>query len=214
MHVRADTVITAALCLSLAAGCDRNASAPAPPSADPPPASQPANGPVAPPDERWKPSTDPRVATFLGLDAPKPVTWIEHPPTFRMRKAQYTVPGREGRNAAEVVVYYFGATGGGTVEANIERWRQQFQPDADGLFPEPFIDTFEADGMPVTLVELAGNRKEMGAGWYTADQLFLSAIVETPFGLVFIRFAGDAATVDANRDDFVAMLQGLRKADE
>jgi hypothetical protein len=210
--------LSAGLCLALAAGCDRNVprDEPAtvePPPPPPPPATQPIEATAPPADEGWKPSSDPKVARFLGLEAPKPVTWIEHPPPFSMRKAQYTVPGRDGSNAADVIVYYFGAGGGGTVEDNIERWRQQFEPDDDGLFPEPFIDRFEADGMPVTLVELGGSWMKMGARWYTADQLFISAIVETSFGLVFIRFAGDTATIEANRGDFLAMLEGLRKAE-
>ncbi len=72
-------------------------------------------------------------------------------------------------------------------------------------------ETFEVDGMPVTVVELAGSWMKMGAAWYTPDQLFLSAIVESPVGNIFIRFAGETATVEANRDDFRRMIDGLRK---
>ena len=200
--MRAATIMTAALLATSGCGSD---APPGPPPAAPPQALQ-ASAP-----EPWTPSPDPKEARFLGLAAPKPATWIEHPPSVKMRKAQYTVPARDGHDAAHVVVYHLGPGGGGTVEANIERWRHQFEPDADGLFPEPLVETFEADGMPVTLVELAGNWMKMGAGWYTADQVFLAAIVEAPIGPVFVRFAGDAATVDANRDDFVTMMRGLRQ---
>ena len=67
--------------------------------------------------------------------------------------------------------------------------------------------------MPVTMVELAGAWMKMGAAWYTPDQLFLTAIVESPVGMVFIRFAGDAVTVEANRDDFRRMIDGLHKVE-
>ena len=154
---------------------------------------------------------DPGTARFLGLTAPKPVTWIEHPPSSSMRAANYTVPGRDGHEAAQIVVFYFGPTQGGTIEDNISRWRMQFQVTDSGDVPEPKIDRFEVDSMPVTLVELTGEWMEMGTVSFTPDQVFLSAIVEAPVGKVFIRFTGPTATVEANREDFTAMLRGLRR---
>ena len=40
---------------------------------------------------------DPKSASFVGLTAPKPVTWIEPPPTGSMRAAHYTVRSEKGR---------------------------------------------------------------------------------------------------------------------
>ena len=154
---------------------------------------------------------DPKTASFLGLTAPKPVTWIEHPPTSSMRAANYTVPGRDGNEAAHIVVFYFGPTQGGTIDDNISRWRSQFQVDENGDLREPKVDRLEVDSMPVTLVELAGEWKEMGSVSFRPDQVFLMAIVEAPVGSVFIRFTGQTATVEANRDAFMEMILGLRK---
>ena len=155
---------------------------------------------------------DPKTANFVGLTGPKPVTWIEHPPTGSMRAANYTVPGRDGSEAGHIVVFYFGPTQGGTIEDNISRWRSQFQVIDSGDLPEPKIDRFDVDSMAVTLVELTGEWQEMGTVSFTLDQVFLMAIVEAPLGRVFIRFAGQTATVEANREDFMAMIQGLRRA--
>ena len=155
---------------------------------------------------------DPKTASFLGLTAPKPVTWIEHPPTGSMRAANYTVPGRDGNEAAHIVVFYFGPTQGGTIEDNLSRWRSQFQLDENGDLAEPKIDRFDVDSMAVTLVELAGAWQEMGTASFTPDQVFLMAIVEAPVGRVFIRFAGQTATVESNREDFMTMIRGLRRA--
>ena len=127
-----------------------------------------------------------------------------------MRLANFTVPGRDGTDAAHIVVFYFGADQGGTIDANIDRWQTQFEPDENNDLVEPIIETFEVNDMPVTLVELAGSWMKMGATWYTPDQLFLMAIVETPRGMLFIRFAGQTATVEQNRADFVRMLESLR----
>ncbi len=156
-------------------------------------------------------SKDPKEARFLGLVGPKPATWIEHPSTSKMRAANYTVPGRDGSNAAHIVVFSFAAGEGGTVKQNIARWQQQFKPDDKGKAIEPRLENLKADGMPVTLVELAGDWMKTGSDWYTPGQLFLAAVVETKSGNIVIRFAGDAATVEANRDAFVAMVRGLRK---
>ncbi len=153
---------------------------------------------------------DPKTASFLGLTAPKPVTWIEHPPTSSMRAANYTVPGRDGNEAAHIVVFYFGPTQGGMIEDNISRWRSQFQVTDSGDLPEPKVDRFEVDSMAVTLVELAGEWQEMGSVSFTPDQVFLSAIVEAPVGKIFIRFTGSTATVEANREEFLGMIRNLR----
>ncbi len=54
--------------------------------------------------------------------------WVVESPTSSMRKAQYRLPRAEGdAEDAECVVYYFGAQGGGGLEANIERWCSQFE---------------------------------------------------------------------------------------
>ncbi|MCZ6492498.1 MAG: hypothetical protein O6933_00290, partial [Planctomycetota bacterium] len=76
----------------------------------------------------WAPSDNPRTARFLGFVAPKQVTRIEHPPSITVRKANYTVPGRDGSEAAHVVVLYFGRDEGGTVDQNILRGQAQFKP--------------------------------------------------------------------------------------
>jgi hypothetical protein len=180
------------------------------------PAVVPAESPTTLPSQRparaeWKPSDDPKLAHFMGLVAPKPATWIEHPPSGLGRVANYTVPGRDGSEAAHVVVYYFGPRQGGDIESNIERWQYQFRSGPDGTPPDPIVENFEVDGMPVTLVELAGEWMKMGQSGYTKDQLFIAAIVESTEGSVFIRFAGQTATVEENRQAFRQMVDGLRR---
>ena len=68
------------------------------------------------------------------------------------------------------------------------------------------------DGMPVTLVELAGGYMGM-TQTATPGQLFLAAIVESPRGNVYIRFVGPEATVEADRAAFDTLINGLRKTE-
>ncbi len=159
-------------------------------------------------DTTWTPPTDPKQSHFLGLVADKPVTWIEHPATREMEATRFTVPGRGESNAAEIVVF---KNIGGTLEANIERWRGQFRPHDDGTPVNPDISNFTTTGgMEVTLVEILGDWQKMGAASYTNGQLFLMAVVDTGNGLLFIRFVGDEMTVGPNRDAFIQMVKSLR----
>jgi hypothetical protein len=176
-----------------------------------PPPGAPSTRPAAP---QWQPSADPTVAKFMGLVAPKPATWIEDPPSGGLgRVANYTIPDPDGGEAAHINVFYFGPRQGGDVQSNVERWRSQFRPGPDGAPPEPIVERLEAGGMTVTLVELAGAWMAMGQSGYAEDQLFIAAIVEITEGRVFVRFAGRSATVEANRQAFMQMVEGLRRAE-
>ncbi len=186
-------------------GCRNDHATDDPPTPPPPPATAAASTDAPP----GRPSRDLKTASFLGLRAPKPATWIEHPARAMGRVANYTVPGRDGGNAAHIVVSFFGPDGAGPKAANIDRWAQQFRT-SDGDPVEPIVKEIEVAEMAVTLVELAGQYRRTGAAWYTADQLLLGVIVEAPVGPVYIRFFGETATVERNRDAFMAMIRGLR----
>jgi hypothetical protein len=165
-----------------------------------PTATQPS-GQVEPPD-------DPKVATFMGLTAPKPATWIWHPPSRQFNIAEYAVPGQDGADQARVAVI----TAGGSLEQNVARWKTMFRT-ADQKPVEPKIEKFQADGMNVTVVEFGGEYRGMGAPTFTPDQLFIAGIVEAPAGQVVVRFVGPTATVEANRQAFIEMLHELRKVE-
>jgi gluconolactonase len=56
-----------------------------------------------------------------------PASWKSSKPTSRLRLAQFTIPAVGGdKEPAELVVYFFGGSGGG-VDANLQRWINQFQ---------------------------------------------------------------------------------------
>jgi gluconolactonase len=55
-----------------------------------------------------------------------PVSWKQQQPTSRLRAGQFQLPAVAGdKDAAELVVYFFGGAGGG-VDANLKRWIGQF----------------------------------------------------------------------------------------
>ena len=135
------------------------------------PATRPATQPIIPPPTSV-PEGDSKVATFLGLSGPKPATWLWQPPARQFSVAEYVVPGRDGADQARIAVFQ----AGGSLDANITRWKSQFRgPDGEPV--DPKLESLQADGMKVTIVEFAGEYRGMG-GSPAPDQLFLTAVVE------------------------------------
>jgi hypothetical protein len=133
-----------------------------------------------------------------------------------MRAATYVVPAAAGdKEDAECVVYFFGAGQGGSVEANVDRWKGQFT-QAGGKPAEATVRKTTIHGLTVTTIEAAGEYS--GAGGPMAAQKtvksgyrLLGAIVEGPGGNVFIKFTGPAKTVAAHREKFEQMLASFDK---
>ncbi len=121
-----------------------------------------------------------------------PASWQSRAPSSNMRLAEYAVAGAAGGDSAEVVVYFFGAGQGGSVDANIERWKGQFT-DAGGTHPEPTITRISDAAFPTTVVELRGTyARGIGMGDQAApkpDQVLLAGVVETPKGSLYIQDA-------------------------
>src|SRR5687768_3393859 len=82
----------------------------------------------------------------LGFDAPK--EWVTQPSSSTMRVAQYSVPRATGdAEDAELIVYYFGGSGG-SVEANLDRWLGQMeQPDGRASKAVAKTSSLEANGL-------------------------------------------------------------------
>jgi hypothetical protein len=149
----------------------------------------------------------------LGYHATVPRGWVARAPSSSSRVAQFVLSGSDSMNSAEVVVFFFGKTQGGNVEANLARWRDQFStPDGS---PVPERVTRDSSGtFPITIAEFRGTyRRGIGAG--VADsvrmgQALIAAIAETPRGTLFMQLFGAAARVAAERDVFVQFVKGLR----
>jgi hypothetical protein len=125
-----------------------------------------------------------------------------------MRLHTWTIPAPEGAEPAELTLIHFAEAAGNTTDANIRRWTGQFR--GDDLPPEPIVTHLTVSDMPVTLVELRGEYLGMGGGWHKADHAMLVAMVESGRGSIFIKMLGPAATVDASRASFMALVEGIR----
>src|SRR5438105_14491734 len=150
-----------------------------------------------------------------GLAFTAPSAWHARPPASSMRVAEFVVPKAQGDvEDAEVVVYYFGGSGG-TAEANIDRWIGQIQqPDGSPTRGSARRDTRTINGLKVSTVDVSGTyiaEVRPGASERVNKPGFRlrAAVVETPRGAYYIKMTGPARTVAAADRDFAALLASL-----
>lgn len=161
-------------------------------------------------------ATPPAAQTALKYAAPR--EWERQPAARSMRIDQYRLPRAPGdAEDGQLAVFYFGAAGGGGVEANLARWRGQFSTaDGQPIPDERFLrEKLEVNGLRVTFVDVAGS---YDAGMMMPGRSrrppqenyrMLAAIVETPQGPWFFKAVGPAATMASHREAFVAFLQTM-----
>ncbi len=91
-----------------------------------------------------------------GLTFEAPASWKSSPPTRQMRRAELKVEPIDGDDfPAELVVFVFPG-GVGSVQANIERWKNQFK-DKDGNPPKVETKKVKGKNVEVTRVETSGH---------------------------------------------------------
>lgn len=143
-----------------------------------------------------------------------PDGWTEKPSTSSMRAAQFQLPAPEGEEA-EVVVYYFGETGAGSVQANIDRWVSQFkQPDDKPSTSVAKIEEAQFAGQEANIVSVSG-RYVAGAmpgrqAVDKPDQSLVAAIVPSPRGPYYFRLIGSKAAVAAQEAPYRQALASLK----
>lgn len=153
-----------------------------------------------------------QTVQILDMNATLPDGWVAETPRSDMRKLQYRVTSGDADQPAELVVYYFGPGQGGSLEANVERWRSQFSRP-DGGEVETVIEEIDGVTMPATLVTIEGTyARGLGVGPQgepLPDRMLLAAVVQTPQGNLYPQLHGPAAVVSTARDGFVGLLRSL-----
>jgi len=132
-----------------------------------------------------------------------------------MRAATYAIAPAPGDKAGgECGVYFFGAGQGGSVEANLDRWKGQFR-GPDGKAAAAQVARRTANGLTVTTIDTSGEYSGMGgplgSGRAVSGYRLLGGIVEGRGGNVFVKFTGPARTVAANAQKFQQLLASFRQ---
>ena len=137
-----------------------------------------------------------------------PQAWeeVEPPPqSRRFRVAQFNVPpAKDSEGPAELVVYYFGGSGGG-VDANLERWIGQFE--AEGR--EAKAAQGESQAGPYVIVEVSGTYNKpvgppvLGKTERTENSQMLAVVLAVPDkGNYFLKLTGPKETVAKAAEGF------------
>jgi hypothetical protein len=146
-----------------------------------------------------------------------PAAWHPRPAASSMRVAEFVIPRTAGDpEDAELVVYYFGAQGGGGPQANIDRWIGQMQR-ADGGPAKDSARTGSRtiNGLTVSSVDVSGTyvaevRPGATEHFNKPDFRLMAAVVETPRGPYYVKLTGPARTVAAATAAYEAFLGSLR----
>ncbi len=156
-------------------------------------------------------SAQPQTVSLLDYTATVPQTWTSRPPASKMRLAEY-IAGPPG--GAEVVVYFFGPSQGGTVGANLERWKAQFSnPDGKPVIEK--VSHEKSGAFNITIAEYLGTyARGIGAGSSPQDALpnhmLIAVIAETPKGSVIFQMFGPTAATEAQRAAYLAFVRSMK----
>ena len=142
--------------------------------------------------------------------------WENVPPKSGMLEAEIKIP-KVGDDALDGRLTIMGA--GGTVEANVIRWQDQFTQPEGGKTEAKTEQKTVAD-QTVHLVDISGTYLDSPGGPFAGQEKIerknyrmLAAIIETEArGNYFVKFYGPKATVDKNAEAFQAMIESLKVA--
>jgi hypothetical protein len=162
--------------------------------------------------------TEPLAAESVsGLTWTPPSSWKAEG-ARPMRAASYTIAAAPGDSeGGECVVYYFGPGQGGGVDANIERWVQQFQaPDGGPAAKLAKRASKTVNGIAVTTLDLTGTylfKPFPMAPKATPKPGYrmLAAIAQGSDAPVFFKLTAPKKTADAAEADFWKMIEALKK---
>lgn len=150
-----------------------------------------------------------------GLNFKAPDEWVSEHPASSMRLAQYRLPRAEGdAEDGSLVLFYFGGQGG-SVQANLDRWIGQMdQPDGSSSRDRAKTDRLTVNGLPVTVLEVAGTYKAEVAPMSSErvnkpNFRMIAAVVETAKGPYFFKLVGPANTVARWSEPFHQALRSV-----
>jgi hypothetical protein len=154
----------------------------------------------------------------VSLKFAPPAGWISETPASSSRRAQYKLPHVAGDpEDAEMVVFYFQG-GGGTPQANVERWIAQFQTaDRKSRRSNTHVKHRIIHGLPATTLDVKGtydNSTMISTQGQTSPKehfRMLAAVIETAAGPWFFKLTGPEKTVEKWRPSFEQFLDSVEQ---
>jgi len=134
----------------------------------------------------------------------RPEGWMYSRPADGVRAAQ--LEKKSAGTPLRITFTRFPAGSGGTVPANVERWRGQFL----SLDHPAEVETPSGTALPLTLVKLGGTMKggvPGGPAQDTPGSFLLGAILESPEGLVVVKLAGPEQEIRREKPAFLNLVK-------
>lgn len=154
-----------------------------------------------------------------GIAYELPENWEEVSPSSPMRQAQFKV-AVDGGEALEIALFRF--PGGGSVEANVTRWKGQFRNEAGtGEVETAKTETLSQGPLNVTILHVEGTYLEpqgpMMMGGETKpvpDSAMLAAVVLGEGDPWFLKVVGGKEAIQSLRPGFLQFTRSLRPVSE
>ncbi len=135
-----------------------------------------------------------------------PAAWPKKQAASRILEHEFSAPPAEGEETAGRLTMM---SAGGSVKANVDRWRGQFASND----VQPKIEKKVVDGMPVHVVDLQGTFNDrprpFGPGVRRDNYRMFGVIVEGKAGLYFIKFYGPKKTMDTHEEAFRKVIDSI-----
>ena len=170
------------------------------------------------PAQHGQPAASSKTAspTMTQLLWTAPEGWVEEPPSSGMRVSQYKLARTEG-DAEDALCYVSHFPGsGGSVEANLSRWYEQFiQPDGRPSSAVAKVNKAEHHGFQQTTVDVSGtfSQSTTPMGPTSEDKTnyrMLGGVIETPVGPWFVKLIGPEKTVARWEKSFYEFMKTFR----
>jgi hypothetical protein len=156
------------------------------------------------------------VVDFDGRKSTTPAAWKEREPASTMRFMQFQLPKVQGdKDDAELIIF---KGIGGSVQDNVKRWKEQFQPPKGKTIDEVSkVTEFKVGNSMLTYLDVQGTYKfksppldPKAKEELKTDYRMLAVHFEGPKNVYHIKLTGPAKTVEHYQKGFDEWLKGFK----
>jgi hypothetical protein len=142
-----------------------------------------------------------------GITLAPPGNWEQKPPASQIIAAEYSLPRAEGDDADGRLTI---STAGGSVEANIDRWKGQFVPQPQ----EASQEEIDVARLKITVVDYSGDFNDQRGPFAPADKRpgyrMIGAVIPVQGQLYFIKATGPQKTIAKHADAIHEFIRSAR----
>jgi hypothetical protein len=143
------------------------------------------------------------VVKLEGVSLTAPAAWSRKQPQSTFIQAEFSLPrAADDKLDARLTL----SVAGGSIEANIDRWKDQF----GGAPSKVTQETMTAGGLSITLVDFSGDftdqRGPFAPAVKRADYRMIAGIIPAGGQLLFVKAVGPQKTMESHADGIQAFL--------